>query len=418
MLFFEIKEPTDEHIIKFYSVVIDHMLRQIFSARCEPNTVLNLEFGYGGLKLFQNDFLSEEVIIRLRFIYLLAKKYNVSVNMFCESGGNIIGLVNWLVFSIWESCARCEEKRKKYQETPLFLTFCSLEETDSELLNKKYERICKFLWRRVCPSCVESFVRLKCAYDYFISSAYSDLLNNCVEENKVGNEVGDAGKLLKVVLNLIYNDKRKNIFPNFKKKWKRFIKRSPSQRPPRRSRNLFETNIHQIQKCYFPSYIKTLIRSKNSFKLLFLDLQNLLDELLRNHKNYEILYRENIVHEDAEEEVTGSFSLISVLYSKSLRKCVFIEMKSPFEMKDFLNEEGKIFETINSSVDFTGWFNPRKDIVDVPVFFGKGFNFDNVKIIEKIKMGDNFSFSYTDNSVSIFDSIITEVIGTVSMSIK
>ena len=432
LLPFEIKEPIDEYVIKFYNVVIDHILRQIFSARCQPNSVLNLEFGYGGLKLFQNEFLTEEIAKRLRFLYLLIKKHEIRVNMFCESGGNIIGLVNWMLFSVWESCAQCEKKRKEKEGTPLFLTFCPLEETNVEFLNKKYERVSDFLWRGVCSTCVEAFLILKTAHDYFVTSVYSDLFSNCVRE-KIGNVGGGGGKLLKVFLTLIFDNERNNIFPFFSRRWcsKGLIKQQAQRRPRRRqrgggggwlrrprgrSRVLFKIDIQNVQKYFFPSYLKTLLKCKNSFQLLFFKLQNSLDELLRNNNNnYETFYRETGGRDERNVAVLGSFSLISVLYSKSLRKCIFVEMKSPFNMDDFLNEDCKILKTINRAIDFTGWFNPLKDIVDIPVFFGRGFNFDNAEIIEKLKTGDNFSFSYSIDSASLFESVRASIIGIVSM---
>lgn len=434
LLPFEIKEPIDEYVIKFYNIVIDHILRQTFLARCQPNSLLNLEFGYGGLKLFQNEFLTEEIAKRMRFLYLLIKKHDVRVNMFCESGGNIIGLVNWMLFSVWESCARCEKKRKEKEGTALFLTFCPLEETNVELLNKKYERVSDFLWRGVCSTCVEAFLILKTAHDHFRTFVYSDLFSNCVRE-KNGNIGGEGCKLLKVFFSLIFDNDRNNIFPLFSRRLcsggggsggllvqqsQQRRRRRPRQRGGggwrwrRHSRVLFKTDIQNLQKYFFPSYLKTLLKCKNSFQLLFLKIQNSLDKLLRNNNNYEAFYRETVGPE-RDVAVLGSFSLISVLYSKSLRKCIFVEMKSPFKMQDFLNEDCKILKTINCAIDFTGWFNPLKDIVDIPVFFGSGFNVDNAKIIEKLKTGDNFSFSYSIDSVSLFESVQANIIGIVSM---
>lgn len=441
----EIEQPTDEYVLQFYNIVIDHILRQIFLAQCQPNSTLNFEYGYGGLKLFQNEFLNENVVKRLRFIFFLVKKYNIRINMFCESGGNIIGLTNWALFSVWECCNRCGRRWNNttnatgttdatastvaasadiVEEIPITLTFCPLEETNVKFLDKKYERVCDLIWSKMCSSCEEAFLIINSIIDVFTSSVYSDLSYNCFVRSKKRSEGrGRWGEMIEALWNLLFKSKTM-VLPQLNKRKKFHNKKQQnlhhryhhrhrySDRDHERNRNrnnnrnchrprsLAVINIRDVQKYFFSSYLKTLISCKNSFRLMFLKMRYSIRRLLLSGENFD----NNCF------KINGSFSLIPVMFSKTTRKCVFVEIRSP--LKFFQKDE--IFNIINSAIDFTGWFNVKRDIVDVPVFYGNKLKFDNVKIIQMLKTGDNFSFSYTPDSLSVFKEASAVIIGNVT----
>lgn len=353
------KQPDPKNFINFMDILNLYIINKIHICGLNLTKPINVEIGYGGLKVLQEDFSNIENVKRIRFYFLILTINKIKTNIFGISSGNIVGILFLLYTSFWNACGNCKKKCGIMLKNSIHKL-----NTHLEALEICYFELLDLLYNLQCNTC-----KLMCE---------------------------EIGKILQQVfteLENVFNINRKILASKMIKKTMideaMLLKTDDDDLIIEYSLNAYQERSHIL-------YIINMIRLKNKIPKLVDNIFALFDKHIMNNPNYITMWFGKAKHKP-----DSLFSSFVAIWNRHQESTVFVKFDSPMH----LEHKSQLKLVLERATDFIGWLGiTGKIFVDVPVFMGLRIRIHSDKIMKIIREGDNFLFTYTSNPISLIES--------------